>query len=151
MLKLPFQQRAETQLYHARRDDTYWSDIGVGAALGPVFTTCSPTYSLILATIFPVSLIHGIIYLLAYIAGFCSMLILISYFGITLIKHLRWLANPTGMFRKVLGVTFICIGIMLWMDFHKGLYTSHLSHKHSLFIKMGPNLSGNGKARCFLA
>lgn len=123
MSKLPFQQRAETQLYHAQRDDTYWSDIGVGAALGPVFTTCSPTYSLILATIFPVSLIHGIIYLVAYIAGFCSILILISYFGITLIKRLRWLANPTGMFRKVLGVTFICIGIILWMGIDKKIQT----------------------------
>ena len=43
MSKLPFQQRAETQLHRARGDGTYWSDIGVGAALGPVFTTCSPT------------------------------------------------------------------------------------------------------------
>jgi cytochrome c biogenesis protein CcdA len=30
--------------------------IGTGAALGPVFSTCSPTYTLLLATVFPVSI-----------------------------------------------------------------------------------------------
>lgn len=40
--------------------------IATGAALGPVFSTCSPTYILLLATVFPVSLMSGIVYTLVY-------------------------------------------------------------------------------------
>lgn len=40
--------------------------VATGAALGPVFSTCSPTYTLLLATVFPVSLITGIGYTLIY-------------------------------------------------------------------------------------
>ncbi|MFZ2255357.1 MAG: hypothetical protein WAW59_04920 [Patescibacteria group bacterium] len=40
-----------------------------GAALGPVFSTCSPTYTLLLATVFPVSLVAGIGYTLVYALG----------------------------------------------------------------------------------
>ena len=40
--------------------------IATGAALGPVFSTCSPTYSLLLATVFPVSFLSGIGYTLIY-------------------------------------------------------------------------------------
>ena len=40
--------------------------IVTGAALGPVFSTCSPTYTLLLATVFPVSLVAGIGYTLIY-------------------------------------------------------------------------------------
>lgn len=38
----------------------FWTDVIVGAALGPVFTTCSPTFFVILATVLPQSLSFGI-------------------------------------------------------------------------------------------
>jgi cytochrome c-type biogenesis protein len=31
----------------------FWGDVLVGAALGPVFTTCSPTYFMVLASVLP--------------------------------------------------------------------------------------------------
>ena len=38
----------------------------IGIALGPVFSSCSPTYALIVATILPVSFTQGLIYLITY-------------------------------------------------------------------------------------
>ncbi len=52
-----------------------------GAALGPVFSTCSPTYALLLATVFPVSFISGIIYTLIYALGLSLILVLIILGG----------------------------------------------------------------------
>ena len=57
---------------------SYMGDIVVGAALGPVFSTCSPTYFLILATILPASFALGMVYLIAYTLGLSVMLLLIS-------------------------------------------------------------------------
>ncbi len=120
---LPLQRTAEERLQHSRVDKSPLSDILVGAALGPVFTTCSPTYSLILATIFPVSFVQGVTYLLAYIAGFCSILTLIAYFGSTITVRLRWAANPSGLFRKALGMVFIIVGLMIWTGADKRVQT----------------------------
>ncbi len=52
--------------------------IATGAALGPVFSTCSPTYSLLLATVFPVSFVAGIGYTLIYAIGLSLMLTIIA-------------------------------------------------------------------------
>jgi cytochrome c-type biogenesis protein len=46
----------------------------LGAVLGPVFSSCSPTYFVILATVLPVSLRHGLIYLLVYAFGLMLIL-----------------------------------------------------------------------------
>ena len=34
----------------------FWGDILLGASLGPIFSTCSPTYALLLSTILPINL-----------------------------------------------------------------------------------------------
>ena len=52
--------------------------IVTGAALGPVFSTCSPTYSLLLATVFPVSFFVGVGYTMIYALGLSLMLTLIA-------------------------------------------------------------------------
>lgn len=67
--------------------------IVTGAVLGPVFSTCSPTYSLLLATIFPVSFLSGVFYTLIYALGLSLVLLLISQFGSTLIRKLRIYAD----------------------------------------------------------
>jgi cytochrome c biogenesis protein CcdA len=58
-----------------------WGDIIVGASLGPVFSTCSPTYFLVLATVLPVSLALGVTYLLSYTIGLCLSLLVIAFVG----------------------------------------------------------------------
>ncbi len=49
-----------------------------GASLGPVFSSCSPTYSLLLATVFPVSFLQGMAYTFVYALGLSAMLLAIS-------------------------------------------------------------------------
>lgn len=43
---------------------TYWGEILLGASLGPVFSSCSPTYFVILATVLPQSFVVGLLYLI---------------------------------------------------------------------------------------
>jgi cytochrome c-type biogenesis protein len=64
-----------------------------GAVLGPVFSTCSPTYTLLLATVFPVSFISGIFYTLIYALGLSFVLLLISIFGVSLVRKLKIFAD----------------------------------------------------------
>ena len=56
----------------------FFRAVVTGAVLGPVFSTCSPTYTLLLATVFPVSLIAGIGYTFIYALGLCLMLTIIT-------------------------------------------------------------------------
>lgn len=88
-------------------------DILLGLALGPVFNSCSPTYALIVASILPVSFGKGLAYLLAYALGLGLMLLLVSYLGQTIIQKIGWLSNPFGWFRKVMGLIFIAVGLVV--------------------------------------
>ena len=67
--------------------------IVTGAVLGPVFSTCSPTYSLLLATVFPVSFFSGVFYTFLYALGLAFMLLLISLFGGSLVRKLKIYAD----------------------------------------------------------
>ena len=58
-----------------------YGDAIVGAALGPIFSTCSPTYFLILASVLPVSYFLGTLYILAYVAGLASVLLPLALLG----------------------------------------------------------------------
>lgn len=98
-------------------------DVLMGAALGPVFSSCSPTYALIVATVLPVSFAQGFVYLLAYAAGLAAALLLIAFLGQGLIKKLGWLANPHGTFRKVIGSLFILVGLMVLFGIDKDIQT----------------------------
>jgi sulfite exporter TauE/SafE len=80
-MKCGLQTKSDALLRQSQQKKGIVADILVGAALGPVFSSCSPTYSLILATIFPVSFGQGAIYLLAYIGGLVCMLFLVARFG----------------------------------------------------------------------
>ena len=82
-----------------------------GAALGPVFSSCSPTYALIVATVLPVSFAKGLVYLLAYAIGLSLALLLIAFVGKAFTSKLKAVSNPDGLFRRTLGVLFIIVGI----------------------------------------
>ena len=93
------------------RDETgIKRDILLGAALGPVFNSCSPTYALIIAVTFPASFAEGFINLIAYAAGLALILLLISLFGRAVVDRLNWLSDPHGTFRKVVGALFLVVG-----------------------------------------
>ncbi len=120
VLKLPGHNKPESWMakgYQSRSH--WWGDILVGAALGPVFTTCSPTFFVILATVLPQSLGLGIIDLLAYIVGLSLSLLLIAYIGQKLVGKLDWAIDPNGWFRKALGVLFIVVAVVIVFGWDK--------------------------------
>jgi len=96
-------------------------DIIMGASLGPVFSSCSPTYALIVAVVLPESLAQGLLYLGSYVLGLGSALLLIAFFGQTIISKLNWLSNPSGIFRKVVGLIFIIVGLLVITGFDKDI------------------------------
>lgn len=88
-------------------------DVIVGAALGPVFSTCSPTYFVILASVLPASFFLGTLYLLAYIAGLSLVLLLIAILGQRFADRLLWMADPHGWFKRGMGLLFIILGLLI--------------------------------------
>jgi len=101
-------------------------DILLGASLGPVFASCSPTYAILLSTVFPQSIRLGIGYTLVYAFGFCLLLSLIAYGGRAVVKKLRRAANPYGWFKKVLWLLLILTGILIASGTVKKLETALL-------------------------
>jgi cytochrome c biogenesis protein CcdA len=100
-----FGSRANNSLDHAQDiESSTLRGIVTGAVLGPVFSTCSPTYSLLLATVFPVSFFSGVFYILIYALGLSLVLLAIAVFGASLVKKLKVFADERGTFRKVLGL-----------------------------------------------
>ena len=83
----------------------------MGAALGPVFSSCSPTYALIVAVILPASFLQGLAFLTAYAIGLASILLLIAIGGQAVVKKLGWASDPHGWFRKIVGILFIVVGV----------------------------------------
>ncbi|TSC86560.1 MAG: hypothetical protein G01um10148_546 [Parcubacteria group bacterium Gr01-1014_8] len=98
---------------------SFWGDILIGAALGPVFATCSPTYFIVLATVLPQSPVLGFVYVLAYVLGLCLMLLLIGIVGQRLADSLGFASDPHGSFKRILGVIFMIVGLVIIMGFDK--------------------------------
>lgn len=84
-----------------------------GAALGPVFSSCSPTYAWVIATVLPAEPATGMVYLAMYCIGMASMLLAISLAGRSLVQRLGWAANPRGWFQRAIAVLFIVVGLLV--------------------------------------
>ena len=59
--------------------------------------------------------------LFAYAIGLCGTLLAIALLGQKVMGKARWLANPDGNFKKVLGVVFILVGIAVILGLDKDL------------------------------
>lgn len=94
-----------------------------GAALGPVFSACSPVYALILATILPVNIALGLVYMTLYAAGLSITLLVIALAGRRLTKRLKWAVAPNGWFRRILAILLILVGIFVATGFDKKIQT----------------------------
>jgi cytochrome c biogenesis protein CcdA/thiol-disulfide isomerase/thioredoxin len=106
--------------------NTFWGDVLAGAALGPVFSTCSPTYFVILATVLPASFLLGVVYLSAYAVGLGVVLLLISLLGQRFADKLGALSNPDGKFKKTIGALFLIVGLSIIFGLDKKLSTKLL-------------------------
>lgn len=104
-----------------------FGDVLVGAALGPVFSTCSPTYFLVLAAVLPENFALGILYLVAYSVGLSLALLILAFVGQKIVDIAGIAANPNGWFKKTLGVLFIIVGIGIVTGADKALQTDILN------------------------
>ncbi len=116
-----FFTKTNTALGNASRKNGVLGAILIGAALGPVFSSCSPTYALIVASILPASFAEGLLYLAAYAVGLSASLLVITWLGQSLVSKLKWLSNPKGIFRRVVGVAFIVVGLAVMFGLDKTL------------------------------
>ncbi len=98
-------------------------DVIIGAALGPVFSTCSPTYLLILATVLPASFWLGTVYLVAYVAGLALVLILIAHYGDKVTQQLLPVADSRGKVKRVIGVLLVTVGLSVAFGIDKKVET----------------------------
>ena len=92
-----------------------------GAALGPVFSSCSPTYVVALSLVLQGDLVSGITSMLAYIVGLSIVMLLIGVLGRRFTQNLRWATNPEGIFKKIISVIFIFVGIAIMFSLDKKL------------------------------
>ena len=93
----------------------------MGAALGPVFSTCSPTYFVILATVLPRSIGAGIIYLLAYVVGLCGFLLIITILSQKAIEKLGVASDSRGWIKRTVGVIFVILGFCIMFGYDQKL------------------------------
>lgn len=114
---------AQQNMSKASTKKGIWGDLLLGASLGPVFSACSPTYALIVASILPADPLVGMAYLIAFVIGLSLMLALLAIFGRALVQKLGWGINPNGVFHKVLGIILLIIGIMIVTGLDKDLLT----------------------------
>ncbi len=103
---------------------TVWGDVIVGASLGPIFSTCSPTYFVILASVLPASFLLGTTYLLAYTLGLSLVLLLIALLGEKFTAKLTNVSDGRGWFKRSLGVLFILLGLSIMLGLEKKFETN---------------------------
>ncbi len=123
-IKLNLSAKSDELLIESQKKQGILGSVLVGTALGPVFSSCSPTYAVIIATVLRSSLVEGILNILAYVAGLSLVMFLIAYFGQNFIKRFRWAVNPYGWFKKILGIVFIIIGIAILTGYDKRIIAS---------------------------
>jgi len=121
--KFNFSGRSNQILGKSEQHRSRWGDVLMGAALGPVFSSCSPTYFVILASVLPESFSKGLLYLAAYAVGLSVVLLCIGYLGQRAVKKMRWAADPYGWFKRGLGILFILVGFFVMTGADKRVQT----------------------------
>lgn len=122
-MRLALQTRSQKSLIAARKKEGAFGAVLTGSALGPVFTSCSPLYGYVIVTVLPASFWNGMGLLLAYVIGLCGALLLIALLGQRILGKIRWISDPDGGFRKVLGLVFVLVGLAVILGLDKELQT----------------------------
>lgn len=125
-IKLKLNNLSGNLLQNSSRQSGLGGAILIGASLGPVFTSCSPTYALIVAVILPQNFAVGILNLISYVIGIMLIFGAIAIGGRQLLSRIKWIANPQGIFKKVLGIIFVILGILIITGLEKKLESALL-------------------------
>jgi len=124
---------------------SFVGDIIMGAALGPVFSSCSPTYFVVLATVLPASFGMGLLDLFAYALGLSGFLLLIAIAGQKLVDKLGVAIEPGGWFRRTIGVLFLIVGLAVATGAEASTEAWLLSHGFDLTFIEQRLLGGNNQ------
>ncbi len=111
--RLSLQARTTTGLADARQRKGFTGQVLTGAALGPVFSSCSPLYAYVVVTVLPADLGYGLLLLAAYVVGLCGTLLVIALLGQKFVRRMGWAADSHGWFRRVIGILFILVGLFV--------------------------------------
>lgn len=103
-------------------------DVIMGAALGPVFSSCSPTYFIVLATVLPVHPAEGVVYLFSYCAGLILSLLVIAVIGQRIVSALGIASDPRGWFKRAVGALVLAVGVIIVSGYSTEIESSILSH-----------------------
>lgn len=96
-------------LHHGSQKEGPWGAVLMGASLGPVFSTCSPTFAVLLAVILPTNFLLGTINIGLFVLGMMIPFLLIAVGGQKIVQKFRFAANPHGWFRKSLGLILLLV------------------------------------------
>ena len=111
-----------------RNKNSIIGPILTGAVLGPVFSSCSPVYAYIVASVLPVDFSKALAYIISYVLGLSLLLLLIGYYGQRFIGRLKFASNPRGWFQRTIGVIFIVVGILVITGGSQSLQTYISAH-----------------------
>lgn len=132
--------KTESLLHQKGNSKSPIKSILLGASLGPVFTTCSPTYAVILAIILPANFALGFINLLAYTLGLSLILLLVAYGGQTVVKKMKFAANPNEWLKKTLGILILLTGFLIMTGLDKTLEIALLDAGYTGPIQIEENI-----------
>jgi cytochrome c biogenesis protein CcdA/thiol-disulfide isomerase/thioredoxin len=128
IIRLNLQAKSQQLLGGSRGKGPVIGAIITGAALGPVFSSCSPVYAYILATVLPVNFGVAMVAMIAYVLGLSLMLLLIGFVGQKFIRKIKFASNPKGWFNRVLAILFIIVGLLIVTGYDKKLQTYVSEH-----------------------
>ena len=120
---LPFTDKSHALVNQNSQAPSFWGNVTLGAALGPIFSSCSPTYFIILGTVLPESFVVGLVYLFAYVLGLSLMLLSIAFLGQKFVGGLKWAVDPRGWFKRSIGIVFLVMGISIIFGLDKKFQT----------------------------
>jgi cytochrome c biogenesis protein CcdA len=115
-------------------------DYVVGVALGPVFSTCSPTYLFIIATVLPATFIVGLVYLFGFVIGLVFALILVAYFGQGIVNKLTTNTEKVEITKKIFGALILIVGVAIITGLDKKLEAWILDSGYGATINFEQNL-----------
>lgn len=122
--RLWFAQKSNEWLWKSSHKQGVLWMVLIGFSLGPVFSSCSPTYAIILAVILPISFMFGLLNLIAYVLWLAVVLCIIALLWQKVTSKLRWVADPKSWFKKILGVVFLLVGLAILTGFDKKIEAS---------------------------
>lgn len=111
--KFSIKEKGEKLLYTESKKGGLLPMVLMGAALGPVFASCSPTYFLILGTVLPASFGLGLLYLVVYALGLSLVMFLVAFAGQKMFAKISNISDPRGPFKKGLGILFLFVALAI--------------------------------------